>query len=264
MVQTLRRPGGYIAALLVANVAVLTGLPWWAGVVAAALALILGAVVASVAAGVAESTGRPVAASTPRIEAIGPNVATLRLEGEFWTLAFRGPAFRLRDSKGLRYIHRLLQEPGREVHALELVLLGQAPSDTVVVPAHEDIHAGGPSDQPVLDRQARQSFRARIEDLEDQIEEAEANNDPERAARARDEVEFILDEIDRATTPSGSRRFPAEAERARLNVTRAIRSAISKVRAQDASLAHHLDHNIRTGTYCSYEPDLADALTWTL
>ena len=55
-----------------------------------------------------------------------------------------------------------------------------------------------------------------------------------------------------------------EAERARLNVTRAIKSAISRVRDQDASLGHHLDHNIRTGTYCCYEPDAASPLTWAL
>jgi hypothetical protein len=263
MEQTLRRPGGYAAAFIVGVIAVVTGLPWWAGVGAAVLALILGAALASVVAGVPERTRKPVA-TTPPSGATGPGVATFHLEGEFWTLAFRGPAFRIRDSKGLRYIHRLLQEPGTEVRAIDLVMLGQRPRDGAVEPFQEDVHPVGPPDQPVLDQQALHAYRTRLEDLQDQIEEAEATNDPERGARARDELEFILREIERARTPDGTRRFPAETERARLNVTRAIKNAILKVRAQDASLGHHLDHNIRTGTYCCYEPDPSEPLTWAL
>jgi hypothetical protein len=34
---------------------------------------------------------------------------------------FGGDAFRLRDTKGLRYLYHLLMAPGREIHALELV-----------------------------------------------------------------------------------------------------------------------------------------------
>ena len=42
-------------------------------------------------------------------------------DGEYWSVAYRRDAFRLKDSKGLRYLARLLGEPGREVHALDLV-----------------------------------------------------------------------------------------------------------------------------------------------
>ncbi len=46
--------------------------------------------------------------------------AVLRREGDFWTLAHAGKVSRLRDSKGLRYLARLLAEPGREFHVLDL------------------------------------------------------------------------------------------------------------------------------------------------
>ena len=78
-------------------------------------------------------------------------------------------------------------------------------------------------------------------------------------------LEPILDEIARITRPGGtSRSQPGEAERARVNVYRAIRKSIEKIREQDLSLAHHLDHDIRTGTYCSYDPDAVTAPDWAL
>src|SRR6185503_12369983 len=44
--------------------------------------------------------------------------ASFRREGEYWTVRFGTDAFRLRDSKGLRHLARLLAEPGREIHVL--------------------------------------------------------------------------------------------------------------------------------------------------
>src|SRR2546422_11002168 len=41
-------------------------------------------------------------------------------EGEYWTIAYQGTLFRLRDAKGLRYLAHLLQHPGRHFAAAEL------------------------------------------------------------------------------------------------------------------------------------------------
>ena len=46
--------------------------------------------------------------------------ATFRREGEYWTIQFDGDPFRIRDMKGMRHLARLLAEPGRELHALDL------------------------------------------------------------------------------------------------------------------------------------------------
>ena len=46
--------------------------------------------------------------------------ARLVQEGEEWAFHFQGGVARLRDTKGLRYLARLLRNPGQEVHALEL------------------------------------------------------------------------------------------------------------------------------------------------
>ena len=44
-----------------------------------------------------------------------------RLDGELWTLTFAGRTVRLPDSKGLRDLHTLLSQQGREVPAEALV-----------------------------------------------------------------------------------------------------------------------------------------------
>ena len=47
-----------------------------------------------------------------------------RRDGEYWTVGYRGLVVTLRDSKGLRDLGRLLGEPGREFHVLDLMADG--------------------------------------------------------------------------------------------------------------------------------------------
>ena len=46
---------------------------------------------------------------------------SLRREGEYWSVVFEGRTVRLRDLKGMRYLARLVAQPGREFHVLDLV-----------------------------------------------------------------------------------------------------------------------------------------------
>jgi catechol 2,3-dioxygenase-like lactoylglutathione lyase family enzyme len=43
-----------------------------------------------------------------------------RREGEYWTVVFDGAVVHLRDAKGLRHLARLLADPGREFHTVDL------------------------------------------------------------------------------------------------------------------------------------------------
>lgn len=259
----LRRPLIYVAAIVVGLVAAVV-LPWYAAVAIAVVALFAGA---GLAAWLFAVAARPPGAHAPAasvVPVLEPPVCVFRLEGEYWTIAFHGPTFRLADAKGLRCIHRLLQAPGVEVHVLDLGLLGM-PGPPSAPAVEDDLHADAPAGQLLVDRETLRRYRLRIEDLRDQIEEAEANNDPERAARAREELEYLMEELDKVTRPDGSPRAQGgETERARVNVYRAIHTSIEKIREQDPSLGHHLDHDIRTGTYCSYVPDPATAIDWAL
>jgi len=181
--------------------------------------------------------------------------ALFRREGEFWTVAFQGAAFRLRDSKGLHYISALLRQPGRELHSLDLA---GGPSDDKAV------HVGGDAG-PILDPQAKAQYRARLDELEEELREAEQWNDRERVSRANEERELLAHELAAAVGLGGrDRKAASDSERARINVTRAIRSVLDRIAEHSPDLAHHFEATLRTGTFCSYVPDPSSPLRWEL
>lgn len=166
-------------------------------------------------------------------------------EGDYWSVAFGGRVVRLRDLKGLHYLARLLADPGREFHVVDLVAVetGQA------VPALRDMGA-------VLDARAKEAYRRRLGEIEEDIDEAEALGDPERGARAGLEREFLVRELSRAVGLGGRDRCAGStSERARASVTRALRQALARIREHDPLLGQHLDRAVSTGTYCAYKPD---------
>jgi hypothetical protein len=60
------------------------------------------------------------------------------------------------------------------------------------------------------------------------------------------------------------RKAVSNAERARVNVTRAIRGVLKRVAEFDADLGRELESTVRTGTFCAYEPDPRRPVTWTI
>jgi hypothetical protein len=107
----------------------------------------------------------------------------------------------------------------------------------------------------LLDAEAKAAYYARITELREELEEAERFNDLERLARLREEQEFIGAELARAVGLGGrDRRAGSAAERARVNVTRAIRGAVKAIAEHDARLGHHLERSVRTGIFCAYQP----------
>jgi hypothetical protein len=62
-------------------------------------------------------------------EAVATRAALLRKEGEYWTIAHAGRVIRLRHSKGLGYLERLLREPGRSFPVLALAPAPATPRD---------------------------------------------------------------------------------------------------------------------------------------
>jgi tetratricopeptide (TPR) repeat protein len=204
-----------------------------------------------------------------RAEAAGAKTSwsVCRREGEYWSIAFAGEAFRLKDVKGLHYLAHLLRHPGREFHVLDLAAAGQGAGAGGVqtAPAREDdLHQGRLSDTgPILDQRAKSSYRARLRELEEELAEATSWADPVRAANARQEMQFLADELSAAVGLGGrDRKAGSPAERARVNITRAVRTVLSRIREHNPALADHLDATIRTGTFCSYSPDPRAPITW--
>jgi hypothetical protein len=164
-------------------------------------------------------------------------------EGEFWTIAYAGTTMRLRDVKGLGYIATLLAAPGSEVHVLELVAGG--PDGRAL--DGDELHA--------LDPQAKEEYRSRLEDLRGELEEARGFADDERAAHLEEEIDALVSELASAAGLGGrDRPSSSPAERARVNVTKAIRTAIKLIERESHPLADHLGAAVRTGRFCSYAP----------
>jgi len=187
-----------------------------------------------------------------------PETNVFRKEGDYWTITHDGVVVRLKDSKGLQYIAYLLHHPGQQVHALELV---QAVSgDARPVAANERLATTSP---PLLDAQTRVAYRHRLEGLRETLAEAEGLNDRGRAARAREEIEALGEQLAAVVGLGGRDRLAAAAaERARLAVTKGIKSAIQKLRAANPTLARHLAIAITTGSLCGYAPDPDAVVSW--
>jgi hypothetical protein len=189
--------------------------------------------------------------STAPATALGPPAApplTLTLEGEYYAVRFRSETLRLKDSLGLRYMAKLVDSPGREIHVLELVRERAGASD-----AGELLDRGDAGE--LLDEQARKSYRRRLEDLEDAVAEAESYGDTARAERARQEIEVLARELGRAVGLGGrARKAGAAGERARSAVQRRIRHALERIGAHSPALASFLERSIRTGNYCCFVP----------
>ena len=186
--------------------------------------------------------------------------ATLKREDRCWVAACGDTRARLVDTKGLRYLAELVGSPGVERHALDLV-------DRV-----EGVGSGEPGlDRrrlgdagELLDGQARTAYRHRIEALRSEIDDALARGADERAEVLQAELDQLVGQLAQAFGLGGrSRRASSAAERARLNVTRALRAAIAKVtEALPEAAGTVLDRRVRTGLYCAYEPDDGDDVRW--
>ena len=205
----------------------------------------------------------PAAESRPRARGAE---ARLAREGEFWTIAYAGNTIRLRDVKGLRYIAFLLAAPGLDVHVLELFAAAEGSPGVGAGPSGDGLRSARPADLgPQLDRRAKEEYRARLEDLRSDLEEARQFADDERAARLEVEIDALVEELARAAGLGGrDRPLSSPSERARVNVTKAIRTAIRMVEKQSPTLAEHLSASIRTGRFCSYAPPGEAPPRWSL
>jgi hypothetical protein len=199
-------------------------------------------------AALAAKPGKPGNPSKPAAASAAAPAAPVTMvdEGDVWVLSYAGRVVRLRASRGLAMLARLVAEPGRELHVLDLGGGGGASGGA---PGVDTGDAG-----PLLDAQARAAYRDRYEDLEQAIADAEAHNDPARAEKARAELETLADELSRGVGLGGrERRAGAAAERARVNVQRRLKDALDRIAASDAELGRHLARSVRTGTFCCYE-----------
>lgn len=216
----------------------------------------------SMAVGAVEAaSGRAGEAHAPVLEEV--DSARLVREGEYWTVQYKGQICRVKEARGMELLARLLALPYREVHVLDLAADPAPDEDLAANPAAIARALGAVTGLPALDRAARVQYQKRVAELRSELEEARQHHDTGRAEQLLHELEALEGELSRATGLSGRRRpSGSPSERARVNVTRALKGVIRRIAEHHPVLGDHLSRALRTGTFCSYAPEPRDAVSW--
>jgi len=202
----------------------------------------------------------PAPTSTPT-----PGEATFRCDGDTRTIGFGGHTVLMRDLKGYRYVARMLADPGREFHVLDLVAVenGSLPIGATAGRGAETASEGIGTGLLLIDDEARDAYRRRLAEVDDDIEDAKRMNDLGRLELAQGDRDYLVAELGRAVGLGGRlRSVGGTAERARVSVARTLRYALGRLVEHHPSLASHLDQSVHTGTYCRYAPDPLSPITW--
>jgi non-specific serine/threonine protein kinase len=196
-----------------------------------------------------------------------PEEAVFMRQGDYWTIRYQGQTAILKATRGLNCLCYLLRHPGRDVHVTQL--LG-TPVD-FPLPAFlgnleavgDAVTAGRRDAGPILDSQAKAEYKQRIDELRNDLDEAERFNDSYRAARARSEIGAVAGQLAAAVGLGGrNRRASSGAERARSTVTKRIKKAVNRIARVVPSLGCHLAARIKTGYFCSYNPHPERSVVW--
>ena len=143
--------------------------------------------------------------------------------------------------QGVHDIHKMLLEPKEEFHCMNL--MGSNLQDNVNV--------------KVIDATAKLNYQERIRELQSEIEDAEVMNNSTLLLSLREEYDFLLEHISSSMGLAGKvRKVGSSVEKARSAITWRIRSAVKKINKSHPDLADHLSRSIKTGTYCSYKPEV--------
>ena len=185
-------------------------------------------------------------------------------ESDYWIIRYHGQSAFLKSTRGLDCLAVLLRNSGREFHVRELLarpMDALIPAAAVVLRARarREPHVG----IPALDARAKAEYKCRLNELRQDLNEAERFNDPLRRTEAQNEIQVLTDRLASAVGLGGrDRKASSDAERARSAVTKCIRKAIQKIGDAIPSLGYHLAARIKTGYFCSYNPHPERPVDW--
>jgi tetratricopeptide (TPR) repeat protein len=176
-----------------------------------------------------------------RTQPVGDSASiVLQRDGRVWRVRQGDHAALVPHTIGMCYLAEMIRHPDVEIAAVALSSGYAGPCPSI-------------SDQPVLDARAKAEYRRRIEELQEEVDEAETCADLERAARARAELDRFVDELTRSMGLAGrSRSFADDAERARIAVRKAIKRALATISEADPDLGREIGSRVVTGARCVY------------
>jgi TolB-like protein/Tfp pilus assembly protein PilF len=167
-------------------------------------------------------------------------------ESGLWLLSFDGKVIRLPDAKGLMDLHKLIAMAEKDIHCTEL--------------ANTDVTSQG---MLVFDERAKQSYKKRMVELQEEIRAAENHNDLARTSSLQQEYDDLVDHLTASLGLKGRiRKTNDPIEKTRSAVTWRIRSIIKKIEGLHPPLGKHLNASVKTGVFCSYSPE--KRMVWVL
>ena len=186
---------------------------------------------------------------------------TLRRRGSLWNVVYQGKAEVIPHRIGLLYLAQLLQHPGRAFPALELVALAHghaAAADTI---AEADVAgltpASGYETADLLDAEARDQYRRRIDELDAKKSSVGLTADEETERQA------LRDQLGQALGVGGRpRKMAGAAERARSNVWHALERAYDAIEQPLPPMAQYLRNSIDRGSTFTYRPH--EPISWSI
>lgn len=186
---------------------------------------------------------------------------------------FRRPADSAGRQKGpsVPHLQVLLRHPERRFSGLELQQAGNVPMPTTGARpgvSTDELQQQGLSLDPGTrglassDLQALAAYKQMVNELNEEIEEADADNNVELAAQYRAQKEEILGHVAKITGLGGRiRETGSPASKARETVAKAIASAIKRIAQDSKDLADHLRRSVDHATGFTYRPE--SPLPWS-
>ena len=173
-------------------------------------------------------------------------------KGDFWEITYEGRTFSLRHLERVEYLRMLLERPGTELSAINMV---------AEVTQLETPPASGNMGE-TLDREGMRSIKEAIRDTREKLKEAEALGFTADADKWRGELTKLLEYWSASTAKDGrARKTGTASEQFRKRVGNAIARAITDIRKSDENLASHLKQAITRGVFCRYDP--TPPVPWT-
>ena len=168
-----------------------------------------------------------------------------------WLVGHGGDEHPVPARRGFEHLHALVSRPRTDLTALDLA--GGATT----------VQQGGLGE--LADARALAAYRHRLQEIDDELDDADAAGDQARGEELAAERAALLAELRGATGLGGRPRTTGSTEeRARVTVRKAVAAAIDAVHSVDPVLARHLTTYVRTGLHCRYEPDPDAPVEWRL
>jgi hypothetical protein len=197
----------------------------------------------------------------------------IRIKGQCWAIRYDGNEERIYTPDiGFYHLQILLENPGTTFSASELDVMVRRMTKNELcgsisageTPTEEGVSVLGQSDAgPVLDEQAVRTYHLRLNEIEEELGEARANNDLGKIDALESQKGWIESELTDAKGLGGEiRKLDDDRNKVRNRVGNAIRRALKKIGQYDRPLSDHLQKPIlNIGYTLSYIP--RDGLTWS-